>query len=127
MVIEGVWHRRWIGRLFSKYAREISDAVGYEVRSVLTTPIVCDGEPLGAIQVINKKTGSEFSGDEVEVARQLGRYAGGLIGLGLEVHELIHIADEHLTEKPESSEAAEGREGESGESAEVPESKEAEE
>jgi GAF domain-containing protein len=75
-----------------RFSRQVSDAVGYEVRSMLTTPIVCDGQPLGALQVINKKGGSVFSTEEVELARQLGRFAGGLIGLGCEVDELRRAA-----------------------------------
>jgi GAF domain-containing protein len=73
-----------------RFSREVSDAVGYEVRSMLTTPIVCDGQPLGALQVINKKTGtaSSFTSEEVEFARQLGRVAGSLISLGVELQAL---------------------------------------
>lgn len=72
----------------ARFAREVSDAVGYEVRSMLTAPIVCDGQPLGALQVINRKGGSTFSGEEVEFARQLGRYAGGLVSLGCELQAM---------------------------------------
>ncbi len=72
----------------ARFAREISDAVGYEVQSALTTPLVCDGQPLGALQVLNKRGGSVFSPDEVELARRLGIFAGGLIGLGWELAAL---------------------------------------
>jgi GAF domain-containing protein len=72
----------------ARFAREVSDAVGYEVRSMLTAPIACDGQPLGAIQVINKKNGSTFTSAEVEFARQLGRYAGGLISLGCDLQAM---------------------------------------
>jgi sigma-B regulation protein RsbU (phosphoserine phosphatase) len=75
-----------------RFSRAVSDAVGYQVQSMLTTPIVCDGQPLGALQVINKKGGHVFSGEEVELARQLGQLAGGLIGLGCEVDELRRAA-----------------------------------
>lgn len=72
----------------ARFSREISDAVGYEVRSMLTAPLVCDGQPLGAIQVLNKKNGSVFTAEEVEMARRLGVFAGGLIGLGWELQAL---------------------------------------
>jgi GAF domain-containing protein len=72
----------------ARFSREISEAVGYEVRSMLTAPIACDGQTLGAIQVINKKNGSTFSAAEVELARQLGRYAGGLVSLGCDLQAL---------------------------------------
>ncbi len=72
----------------ARFAREVSDAVGYEVRSMLTAPIVCDGESIGALQVINKRGGSTFAQDEVEAMRLLGRYAGGLFGLGWQLQAL---------------------------------------
>lgn len=71
-----------------RFAKEVSESVGYEVRSMLTAPIVCDGQALGVLQVLNKQGESSFSQGEVELIRQLGRYAGGLIGLGLELQEL---------------------------------------
>lgn len=72
----------------ARFSREISEAVGYEVKSVLTAPITCDGQTLGALQVLNKKNGSTFSAAEVELARQLGRYAGGLVSLGCDLQAL---------------------------------------
>lgn len=72
----------------ARFAKQVSDAVGYEVRSMLSAPIVLDGQPLGVIQVLNKRGESVFTPAEVESARQLGQYAGGLIGLGLELQEL---------------------------------------
>ncbi len=84
----------------SRFAKEISDKVGYEVRSMLTAPIVLDGEPLGVVQVLNKKGASEFHASDVELARQLGRYVGGLLGLGLHLREL---KDALLGEQPASA------------------------
>ncbi len=71
-----------------RFAKEVSEAVGYEVRSMLTAPIMCDGEALGVLQVINKQGEPTFRADEVELIRQVGRYAGGILGLGLELQEL---------------------------------------
>jgi signal transduction protein with GAF and PtsI domain len=71
-----------------RFFKEVSGAVGYEVRSLLTAPIVCDGEAFGAIQVINKRRSNEFEMDEVENFKRLGRYAGAIVGLGLELQEL---------------------------------------
>lgn len=68
-----------------RFAKEISEKIGYEVRSMLTMPIVVDGEPLGVLQVINKKGESLFNAEDIELAGKLGRYAGGLIALGLEL------------------------------------------
>lgn len=70
-----------------RFAREVSGAVHYEVRSALTLPIVCDGAPLGVIQVLNARRDA-FDAEDLETARQLGRQAGELLGLGLRLHEL---------------------------------------
>jgi GAF domain-containing protein len=67
-----------------RFSKEVSEAVGYEVRSILTTPIIKDGQTIGAIQVINKNGGDVFSPDDTEWFRQLGRYAGYSFGLFLE-------------------------------------------
>ncbi len=83
-----------------RFAKQVSEAVGYEVRSMLTAPIVCDGEPLGVLQVINKQGQPTFSADEVELIRQLGRYAGGIIGLGLELEDLQARAGAADVEQP---------------------------
>lgn len=72
----------------ARFSEQVSEAVGYDVQSMLTVPIVCDGASLGVIQVLNKKTGSTFSASEVKFASRFGRYVGGLIGLGLELQEL---------------------------------------
>jgi GAF domain-containing protein len=72
----------------ARFAKEVSESVGYEVRSMLTMPIVADGDALGVLQVLNKQGENEFSGREVELARQLGLYAGGLVGLGLELQDM---------------------------------------
>ncbi len=73
-----------------RFFKEVSGSVGYEVRSLLTAPIVNAGEPYGAIQVINKKGSDEFGQAEVDLMKRLGRWAGALLGLGLELRELRH-------------------------------------
>lgn len=72
----------------ARFSKQVSDSVGYEVRSMLTMPIVAEGEPLGVLQVLNKQGDSTFTAEEVDLGRRLGLYAGGLIGLGLELQEL---------------------------------------
>ncbi len=71
-----------------RFFKEVSGAVGYEVRSLLTAPIVFDNEVFGVLQVINKKGSNEFEMDDVDTFKKLGRYAGSIIGLGLEIQEL---------------------------------------
>jgi GAF domain-containing protein len=85
-----------------RFAKQVSESVGYEVRSMLTTPIVCDGEPLGVLQVLNKRGESSFSQHEVQFARQLGLYAGGLLGLGLELQDLQQRVAERSAEAEEA-------------------------
>ncbi|MDF1663056.1 MAG: GAF domain-containing protein [Planctomycetota bacterium] len=67
-----------------RFSKEVSDAVGYEVRSILTVPITKEGHAIGCIQVINKEEGNEFTPDETEWFQALGRYAGYSFGLFLE-------------------------------------------
>jgi GAF domain-containing protein len=71
-----------------RFAKEIAEKIGYEVRSMLTAPMIVDGEALGVIQVINRKGEPTFSSEDVELISKYGRYAGGLIGLGLELSDL---------------------------------------
>lgn len=71
-----------------RFAREVSGAVHFDVRSALTAPIVCEDAALGVIQVLNRRGEGGFSAEEVAVARQLGRQAGELLGLGLRLQEL---------------------------------------
>lgn len=67
-----------------RFSKEVSEAVGYEVRSILTVPIIKEGHAIGCIQVINKEDGNEFSPDETEWFSALGRYAGYSFALFLE-------------------------------------------
>jgi len=75
-----------------RFFKEISSAVGYEVRSLLTAPVVCDDEAFGAIQVINRRSTSEFDMEDVDTLKRLGRTAGALIGLGLQISDLRRAA-----------------------------------
>jgi len=49
-------------------------------------------EPFGAIQVINRRSTSEFDMEDVDTVKRLGRVAGSIIGLGLELQELRRAA-----------------------------------
>jgi GAF domain-containing protein len=77
-----------------RFFKEVSSAVGYEVRSLLTAPVIYDQECFGVVQVINKRGSNEFDMEEVEAFKRLGRYAGSIIGLGLELQELRRLADQ---------------------------------
>ncbi len=61
-----------------RFYKEISQALGYETRSLLCVPIQQEGQIYGVIEVINKKSASNFSSDETNalayIGRQLARY-----------------------------------------------------
>ena len=61
-----------------RFFREISDRIGYETRSMLTTPIILHGRTLGAIQLINKKGSSSFNQGELSVLHYLA-HQGALL------------------------------------------------
>lgn len=84
----------------ARFSKEVSDAVGYEVRSIITTPILHNGEALGAIQVMNKKDSDEFTPQELDWFKRLGRYAGYFFGLFLEL-QAARAAIETLKARPE--------------------------
>ena len=61
-----------------RFFREISDRIGYETHSILTTPIILHGRTLGAIQLINKKGSSSFTQGELSVLHYLA-HQGALL------------------------------------------------
>ena len=66
----------------ARFSQEIPDAIGYEVRSLLTAPLSHDGESLGVLQLLNRTDPGPFTPAEVDTLSQLGRLSGALIGLG---------------------------------------------
>jgi len=67
-VSDAAHHPRWF--------RGIAEAVGYEARSLLCAPVVCDGELLGALQVLNRRGGQPFGPTDVTVVSYLASRAG---------------------------------------------------
>ncbi|MCK5690077.1 GAF domain-containing protein, partial [Myxococcota bacterium] len=64
------------------YAR-ISQALGYETKSLLCSPAQKEGRVFGAIELINKSKGSAFSANEVNILNYLAHeFADYLIGTG---------------------------------------------
>jgi hypothetical protein len=61
-----------------RFLGEISKKLGYETRSMITTPIVHGGRTLGAIQLINKKGSSSFTQGELSVLHYLA-HQGALL------------------------------------------------
>jgi putative methionine-R-sulfoxide reductase with GAF domain len=58
-----------------RFFRGISEAVGYETRSVLCAPIVLDGELFGVLQVLNRRGGDHFGPTDVTVVSYLASRA----------------------------------------------------
>lgn len=61
-----------------RFFREISDRIGYDTRSMITTPIILHGRTLGAIQLINKKGSSSFGQAELSILHYLA-HQGALL------------------------------------------------
>lgn len=66
-----------------RFYQEISKALGYETRSLACSPVQHEGRVYGAIEVINKRGGSSFSGQEISAMAYIGRQLAGF------VHDLI--------------------------------------
>ncbi len=58
-----------------RWHRAISDRIGYETKALLCAPIMSDGQTLGAVQLINRKTGSAFSSAEISIAHFIANQA----------------------------------------------------
>jgi GAF domain-containing protein len=71
-----------------RFSKEIPEALGYDVRSMLTTPLSQDGETLGVLQLLNQEGDGVLPPEAIETATQLGRLAGSLIGLGWRLRAL---------------------------------------
>jgi hypothetical protein len=50
-----------------RFCAAISQAIGYETRSIICAPAQYRGRVFGAVELINKSSGSTFSGDEVAI------------------------------------------------------------
>ena len=66
------------------FENHLGKATGYEVRTMVTVPIIDGEETYGAIQVMNKDPGSGeefFSFQDLKLVEEVGRYLGRLIHL----------------------------------------------
>ena len=64
-----------------RHAAQLAQALGFETRSVLATPVLHDGAALGVLEVINKAGADEFPRHEVELLERIARTAGDLLSL----------------------------------------------
>ncbi|MEK7705612.1 MAG: GAF domain-containing protein [Myxococcota bacterium] len=66
-----------------RFYAAISKAIGYETRSILCAPAQLEGRVFGAIELINKSSGSTFTGPEVAVVDFLAHeWADYLVNTG---------------------------------------------
>jgi hypothetical protein len=66
-----------------RFYAKISDSLGYETRSILCAPAQSEGRVYGAIELINKSTGTSFSSDEINLLNYLAHeFADYLMNTG---------------------------------------------
>jgi GAF domain-containing protein len=62
-----------------RFHRAVSDAVGYETRSLLCAPVAHQGKVLGALEVLNKRGGKPFAEKDLAVLSYLAAQAAGFL------------------------------------------------
>jgi len=65
-----------------RFYREVTDQLGFEVRSLLAVPVLFRGESIGVVELINKREGDDFFGTEVEAVEKVCGLLATLIALG---------------------------------------------
>jgi hypothetical protein len=64
-----------------RFYRDVSESLGYPVKSILCSPILWDGQSFGALELINRAGRAVFTGAEMNalayIAAQMGRYLVG--------------------------------------------------
>ena len=68
-----------------RFYREISDAVGYQVKSILALPLKDGVGVSGVIQLLNKRSGDEYRADEIETAMRVADLASRLVAVGIDL------------------------------------------
>lgn len=85
----------------ARFKRDISDAVGYEVRSVLCVPLRIRGKVIGCIEVLNKVHDDIFTSDDIELLQRIAHTAGLLlenVRWAQRAREAIHEKKEQIKE-----------------------------
>lgn len=62
-----------------RFKKEISETIGYEVRSVLCVPVQIKGKVLGAIEVLNKIASDIFVSDDIDLLSSLAQLTAIII------------------------------------------------
>lgn len=61
--------------------REITDALGFAVHSVLAAPIVSRGESLGVLELVNRKSGATYPRHEVDMVERVAKGLANVLAL----------------------------------------------
>jgi GAF domain-containing protein len=64
--------------LDARFFEGVDESTGFTTRSILCGPINVDGRTIGAIEVLNKKTGT-FNDDDLVLLRAIARLVAGFI------------------------------------------------
>lgn len=81
-------------RTDKRFCRTIDDAIGFHTNTVLCTPLIVNGKPIGAIEVINKRSGF-FDNEDMELLVSMA----ASLGVALENASLYEQAQERAYHK----------------------------
>ncbi len=65
----------------SRFAREVSESLGFETRSLLAAPVLYRGELAGVLELVNKSYSDEWTRHELELVDRIARTTGTLVNL----------------------------------------------
>lgn len=71
-----------------RFYKEITDQLGFETRSILAVPLLFQDEPIGVIELINKREGNDFLSQEIEAVEKVAGLTAMLIALGEHIAEI---------------------------------------
>jgi len=64
-----------------RFAKQVSDALGFETRSLLAVPVLVRGDLAGVLELVNKKGSDEWSRHDIELIERVARVIGTLVNL----------------------------------------------
>ncbi len=86
---------RWHGEVLSSDNPDDSVDRAFHSRAILTTPLLAQGEPIGVLQVINKRDGSPFAPDDATMLTTFAAQAA----VAIQNARLYALQDERLIQR----------------------------